>query len=123
MKILSKIEEISYALEPNRNGTYFHCAAIFKRNKILSIGINSFKTHPLAIKYGYREPTVHAELQAAIKLGLTNCSGLSIAVLRIGRNNKLAMSKPCVHCSKLISDLGFKNVYFTGRNGEWQKGN
>jgi deoxycytidylate deaminase len=120
MKVLSRIEEIAYALEPNRNGTYFHCAAIFKRNKILSIGVNSFKTHPLAIKYGYDNGNVHAELAAVVKMGLTNCSGLSIAVLRIGRNNKLAMSKPCCHCNKLIYNLGFKSVYFTDRNGKWE---
>ena len=120
MKILQKIEEIAYALEPARNGTFFHVAAIFHKNKILSIGQNSFKTHPLAKKFGHRNSSIHAELSSIVRFGVEDCEGLSMAVLRIGRNGKLNLSRPCRCCQNLIQQVDIKNVYYTGGSGKWE---
>jgi deoxycytidylate deaminase len=123
MKVLNKIEEIGYALVPSnrKDSIFFHVAVIFQRNKILSIGQNSFKTHPIAKKFGHRNYATHAELSSIIRHGLDDCSGLSLAVLRIGRNNKLTMSKPCLCCQNVIKSVGLSKVYYTNKNGEWEK--
>ena len=122
MKVLKKIEEIAYALVPsNRKDTqFFHVAAIFQRNKILSIGQNSFKTHPLAKKFGHKGSCQHSELNAIIKYGMEDCSGLNMAVLRIDRRGKLNMSKPCYSCRKLIDHVLLRNIYYTNKRGEWE---
>lgn len=121
-KTLKKLEEIAYALVPsNRKDTqFFHVAAIFQRNKILSIGQNSFKTHPIARTYGHKGDSLHAECSAAIRYGIEDCSGLNMAVLRIDRRNFLTISKPCAACQKLIDAIGIRNVYYTNRKGEWE---
>lgn len=123
MKVLKKIEEIGYALVPsNRSEScFFHVAAIFQRNKILSIGQNSFKTHPIAKKYGHRNSILHAEVAAIIRHGLEDCSGLNMAVLRINRKNDLTISKPCPCCQSIITNVGFKKVFFTNQKGQWEQ--
>lgn len=123
MKVLKKIEEIGYALVPanRKDSQFFHVAAIFQRNKILSIGQNSFKTHPLAKKYGHKGFCTHAEASSIIRHGVEDCTGLNIAVLRIDRRNCLTVSKPCLACESLINDCNFKNVYYTNKKGEWEK--
>jgi deoxycytidylate deaminase len=123
VKILKKIEEVAFALEPaNRTDChFFHVAAIFKRNKILSIGQNSFKTHPIAQKYGHRNNSLHAEISSAIRYGNDDFSGLSMAVLRISRQHKLALSKPCEHCQKFLLDTNLKNIFYTDEQGNWRK--
>lgn len=124
-KILTRLEEIAFALLPaNRKQTctqFFHVAAIFHKNKILSIGVNGRKTHPMARKYGHRNNQIHAELSTIIKMGLTDLSKYNMAVLRINRRNGLAMSKPCKNCQKLILDTNIKNVFYTDRIGNWTK--
>ena len=122
MKVLKKIEEIGFALVPanRKDSQFFHVAAIFQRNKILSIGQNSFKTHPIAKEYGHKGNCLHAESSSIIRHGLEDCSGLSIAVLRIGRKNNLTTSKPCVACETLIKSVGIRKVYYTNKIGDWE---
>ena len=123
MKVLKKIEEIGYALVPanRKDSQFFHVAAIFQRNKILSIGQNSFKTHPLAQRFGHRNASIHAECSAIIRHGTEDCSGLNLAVLRIGRRNNLTSSCPCISCQNLISWTNIRNVYYTNKKGDWEK--
>ena len=55
---------------------------------------------------------VHSEMDAVIKLGLSDCSGLSVINTRIDRNNQLAMSKPCLGCTDMLRGLNFKRIYY-----------
>lgn len=123
-KALKKLEEIAYALVPNdRHEThtqFFHVAAVFKKNQIYSIGTNGYKTHPMAARYGHHNSQVHAELAAIIKFGDTNLKGYDLAVLRINRKNELAMSKPCRHCQKLLTDVDLKRIFYTRNDGKWE---
>jgi len=123
MKILKKFEEIGFAMVPNdrTQSQFFHVSFIFQKNKIYSIGVNSFKTHTRAKQLGYKGNAIHAELSSVLKFGLEDCSRYNIAVLRISRENKLAMSKPCYHCNKLIETLNFKRVFYTNKFGNWEQ--
>jgi len=55
---------------------------------------------------------VHSEMDAIIKLGLTDCSGLTLINTRIDRNNQLAMSKPCLGCTDMLRNLNFRRIYY-----------
>ena len=123
LKVLKKIEEIGYALVPSnrKDSIFFHVAVIFQRNKILSIGQNSFKTHPIAKKYGHKGCCTHAEASAIIRHGIEDCTGLNMAVLRIDRRNNLTISKPCSSCRQLLGDCNLRNIYYTNKKGEWEK--
>jgi len=94
-----------------------HGAVIVNKNKILSVGHNSYKTHPIMAKYTIF-PHLHAEQSAIINLGLFNCAGTDLYVVRINRQNDFMMSKPCIVCKRLIDEITIRNVYYTDRQGK-----
>jgi len=99
-----------------------HFAFILKRNKIITIGKNSKKTHPINQKYGYFQGTgLHAEACAVIRSGNVDHSKHTLVTFRIDRNENVAMGKPCEHCQKLLKDVAFKEVYYSNELGEFQK--
>jgi len=87
-------------------------AILVHRNSIVSVGMNSYKTHPL-MAARTKWPFLHAEQNAIIRAGLDNCEGLDLYIARVLKNNTLALSKPCKVCIKLIKDVGIKNVYYS----------
>lgn len=124
----NKIIEVSYALINKHNADLRcrHFSFILDRNRIISIGLNSLKTHPLNLKYNYVNKNnqnissivgTHSELNAVIKLGEEDCSGLTLINTRINRNNKLDYSAPCRGCLDMAKQLNFKNIYYSNSNG------
>jgi prepilin-type processing-associated H-X9-DG protein len=122
-----KLEEITRALKSSKQtGKSFHTTFAFRGNKLLSIGINNYnKQHP-SHKFGKYVPTksegnyiagIHSEISSVIKLGLEDCSDITFVNLRIDNNNKLANSKPCLNCNRVLDQLGYKNIwYFDGHS-------
>lgn len=120
-----KLEEITRALKSSKQtGHSFHTTFAFRGNKLLSIGINNYnKQHP-SHKFGqYRStkgsgiyvPGIHSEVSALIKLGVEDCSDITFVNLRIDNNGKLANSKPCFNCTRVLNQIRYKNVwYFDG---------
>jgi hypothetical protein len=100
-----------------------HISFIIQRNRILSIGTNSSKTHPLAVRKGYPLEQMHSELTAVIRAGrnveLKKCRlvnvRLSSTSLVVDRPI-LRLSKPCKICSSWCLGL-FKEIYYTDENG------
>lgn len=130
----NKIIEVTYALINKHNADLRcrHFSFILDRNRIISIGMNSLKTHPMNLKYNYVNKNkqsisnivgTHAELNAVIKLGEEDCSKLTLVNTRINRNNILDHSAPCSGCSDMIHQLNFKNVYFSNSKGNFDKFN
>jgi|TARA_B100001964_G_scaffold211099_1_gene246081 deoxycytidylate deaminase len=97
-------------------------AVLVNKNSIISVGNNSYKTHPL-LKYRTEWPFLHAEQHAIIRRGLDNCEGLDLYVVRILKNLNYAISYPCDVCKQLIKDVGIRNVYYIDENGEFAKWN
>lgn len=105
-------------------------AAVVYRNKIVSIGMNSMKSHPLAAKYGKNEHAIflHAEV-AAIKNALreidvddfTKCD---IYITRVKKEAPFTkkyvwgLAKPCAGCERAIAEFGFKRVIYTCDDGD-----
>jgi hypothetical protein len=118
-----RLKDISLALyDKDKDGRNNHFAFVLNKSKLLSIGINQYnKTHPRVLDYDYKSHSgLHAELSACLKLGLTNCSNLTIVSTRVNRNSKLDNAKPCFGCADLIRKLNFKSCYFTDENGQFQ---
>lgn len=127
---LSKVIEISFALAGKCRHTKRcrHYSFIFKNKKLLSIGMNSPKTHPLNLKYNYINKQkakisevvgTHSELSAVIKLGYENYSGLILVNTRINRNNELDYSFPCNGCMDMIKKLNFEKVIYSNKEGKF----
>jgi deoxycytidylate deaminase len=96
-----------------------HSAAIVYKKKVLSIGCNQIKTHPLMLKYQTDEHKIHlhAEIDAIIKAinlhGSEILKRCELYVLRLTGGGNVGHSKPCRGCQKAIDAFGFKGVYWT----------
>jgi len=99
-----------------------HYAFILNKNKIISIGTNSLKTHPKVIKYNYHKNAgIHAELAAIIKSGTLFHKNNKMITFRFDNSGNLNIGKPCPSCQKLISSLGFKEIWYSQSSGNFQK--
>lgn len=98
-------------------------AGIHKRGKLLAVGFNQRKSHPLQAKWASRPERIflHAEIDAVRNYlynftpsSLESCSILVVRTkLSKGRWVK-GMAKPCSGCSRALEFYGLKNV-------EWSK--
>ena len=99
---------------PNNN---FRLGAVLVDGpRVVSVGFNSYKTHPKLITYT-EYPYLHAEQAAIFKHGMENCEGLDLYVIRVLRDGRAAISDPCPVCKQLIEDVGIGGVYFVDGYG------
>ena len=107
-----------------------HFSFILHKKRIIAIGTNIKKTHPLHLKnrkvsvrtgedFSEQKHTC-SEFNAIIKLKrLTNIDTkkCSLINLRYDRNKKLALASPCMSCKSLLTYFQFKTVIYTDNDG------
>lgn len=99
---------------------------IVKKRRILSVGVNLMKSHPMQKKYNkYRELTmdvnhihnnIHAEFDAVLKANPDELVGADIYVYREDFWGKRSLCRPCEACMRLLKSRKIKAVYYTGYN-------
>lgn len=108
-------------------------AAIVYRNRIISVGMNSMKSHPLQAKYAKNKEAIylHAEI-AAIKnslreLNVDDLSKCDIYISRVKKekpfSNKYVwgLAAPCSGCRRAIAEFGLRKVvYTTNETGKYE---
>src|SRR6266850_2006438 len=87
-----------------------HGAVVAKRGKLLGIGFNKRRSHPAS---NARFNNMHAEFSAILNCNNEDLSNCDIYIYRENKEGSLAMSKPCEFCSKMIKQIGIKNIYYT----------
>ena len=101
------------------NGQSYHLAAIlFRKKRVVAIGVNSAKTHPAYVRTfsdGTTAACMHAEMSALRRAQ----PGDVLRVLRVLKNGCLTMAKPCEHCENLIHASHLAGCYYTNWRGEW----
>lgn len=134
MKIFDKIKEIAFAFNPDLfPGRSLHLSFIVYKGRIISIGQNSKKTHPINL----RNPKISkdgidisrlrgtcSELSAVTRLkNLTNIptNKCSLVNIRINKINEMRNSCPCNSCFSLLSYHSFRDIYFSNDKGEFEK--
>lgn len=110
------------------NKIHIGCVAVYK-NQVLAVGYNTNKTHPLQKKFNkYRHmyygnvepmPKLHAEMSCLVQIKDMNIdfSKVELYIYRENRNGKLAISRPCGACMRMIDSLGIKKIHYTTDNG------
>jgi deoxycytidylate deaminase len=91
-------------------------AVLVLSQNVISVGANSFKTHP---KMGFR--TLHAEISALIGVRYKNINHSSIYVARLNSQGIVGMAKPCTTCQTILKEYGVHEVYYTNRDGKLEK--
>lgn len=93
-----------------------HAAAIYVGNRLVGVGVNKMKSHPLQAKFGRNSDAIyiHAEIDAirnALKrIPLADLENATLYVAKARATN----SKPCEGCQKAIIHFGIKKVFWTG---------
>lgn len=118
-KTLKRAVQIAHTLCPtNLEMRASHVAFLIKSGKIEKIGVNKRRTHPEISKHPYHEGHVgiHAELDCILKINKEDLSDYEILVLRVDKNNNLAMSKPCSGCQSLLNQFNIKEIWYSDKN-------
>lgn len=101
-------------------------------NRVLSVGYNITKTHPIQKKYnierGY-DPNVknngqiHAEMMCLINTKYLDVdwSKVSLYIYREHKDHSTAIAKPCPACEKAIRERGINQVYYTTEGVPYKK--
>ena len=126
MKIINKAIKLSYdRFHPNPYQRRYHFAIAFDVNKPICIAQNNpIKVDHKAYKIGqrfniskYQEyPYSHAESHLVSKLldtYNTIRSDWSLVVLRINRQGKILLSKPCENCQTILNSVGLNKIYWS----------
>lgn len=121
-RIQKRLFDLSKALSPiHRCHRCSHIAYLLKHNKIVHIGFNKIKTHPLLKYYPKHSNGIHAELDVIMKSNMDDLSSYTLVVIRVGRNGKITMSKPCKSCQNIISQYNIFECYYSDFNGNLKK--
>jgi len=106
--------------QSDRVKSSFHCAAIvWKNRRILAVGNNRRKSHPLQQQYQQNKEKIflHAEADSIIKTmnryGQEILSECSIFVMRTTRTGEIAESKPCSGCLKFINAMDIQSIFWS----------
>jgi len=99
-------------------GRASHAAALIKGKRCI-IAINDGRCPHWLKKYGYW--SLHAE--AAVMHNIPNevINGSTLIVIRVTRDGKLAESRPCNKCSKLLLEKRIKRTYYSTTNGSIER--
>ena len=109
-------------------------AAIVRNSRIISVGMNSMKSHPMQARFAKNKDAIflHAEI-AAIKNALRelNVDDLEKTDLYICRIKKpkpkskswvWGLAKPCEGCQRAITEFGIRRtVYTTDETGVYEE--
>jgi cytidine deaminase len=92
-------------------------ALLTRAGRIISIGINSHKSHP---KMGLVK-TLHAEVSCLIGVRYQDLSGATMYVSRVNKNGKIGMAKPCTICQAVLAEYNVRRIYYTNSAGQIEK--
>lgn len=104
-------------------------AMLIYKNRPISVGYNSTKTHPLQAKYGKNTAAIciHAEIDCIRKscgiLEVEDFKKSTLIVMRTKRDKTWGLARPCISingqgCQMAIHAFGIKNViYSTNKTG------
>lgn len=118
------------AANPNPQEKF--AAAIVFRNRIVSIGLNSMKSHPMAAKYGKNKEAIylHSEVDciknALREIDIDDFTKCDLYVVRVKKTKPFSkqyvwgLSKPCCGCDRAITAFGIKRVIYTTNEGGYK---
>ena len=112
--------ELAKHIASTANRDRAHVSIITRKNRLIAVGTNNWKTHPRTAMLGYMYPYLHSELDAYRKIK-TPLDRLTLLNFRISTTGKLGMSRPCKFCMPWCSEI-FDRIVFTNDKGEFEVG-
>ena len=89
-------------------------AIIFKKGKIISVGVNSSKKSYPFLKRYFAYASLHAEISALVSILYKDTDNLEMFVYRQAIDGSIKNAKPCPMCVRALYDSKFfKQIYWT----------
>lgn len=124
------INMLATLAEDNENNTRARLAAcVVYKSKIVSFGVNQYKSHPFQLLYGKNKESIflHAEVDAIYRatkrLTSYELSRSTIYVARVKRVSTMTpdlvfgLAKPCIGCARCIATFNLKRIVYTTDDG------
>lgn len=121
------------AVDNDINMRHKLAAGIVYKRSLIAVGVNSFKTHPLMLRYGKNDQSVylHAEIDViknALKIiDVTDLEQCDLYVYRVKKAAQYSprwitgLARPCSGCQRAIEAFGFRSVFYTTDHGQqWE---
>jgi len=119
--LIRKSKKLLELIPPSKHR---HITFLLIRRRVVSIGWSkAFKSHPMGQNYGPRFNSIHSELDAILNFEYPPfmLHNVTMVNLRFAMDGKMSMSKPCINCQKMIKDFGITEVYYTNREGNFER--
>lgn len=119
-RIASVLHDVACSQIPVANAKLAAC--IVYKNDIVAVGVNQKKSHPFQAQYARHAESIylHAETDAiknALKvITVDDLSKSKLFVVRVTKDDKFAMAKPCVGCMRAIVNFGIRSVFYSTSN-------
>ena len=120
-KRLQRLLEYAYPLCLSIKRQKKHISIILRKGRIVSIGCNRFKTHPVAKEKGYMFEEMHSELDAFLKLDAPE-RDLVLFNVRFNSLGQMRMARPCERCMPWCYGA-FSEIWYTTNEGVMLHGN
>lgn len=88
-------------------------AIVAKGPRVISVGTNSYKTHPKSTS-PYK--TTHAEFSAILRAN-KELTGATLYVVRLLATGELGLAKPCPDCRRFIGKMNLKKIIYSTEDG------
>jgi hypothetical protein len=92
-----------------------HVSLIIRKNQLIAVGTNNWKTHPKTVELGYMYPFMHSEFDAFRKIK-TPMDKLVLLNYRFSKTGKLGMARPCKFCMPWCSHV-FDRIVYSNEEG------
>ena len=112
---LDKMKQVAMPVSMSIARPKKHVSIIVRKNEIVSVGTNNFRTHPKAKELGYRFDEVHSELDALLRYRGPK-DNLVLVNYRFNRFGDMRMSKPCCNCLVWCEAL-FDDIWYSTNDG------
>lgn len=116
---IRKFQHVAEMYSKNINRRSRHVSMIFDDCKLVSIGTNEHRFHPIAASMGYRDHECHSELAAWLEIKgnrKINKDNLCLVNFRFLANGQLANSKPCKICNAWCLSV-FSRIFYSSIDG------
>lgn len=101
---------LQLAAEAEHDVTHQLCALVVSKNRVLSVGYNQPKTHPISSDTAQQQ--LHAEMDALLRCS-DGADGAEIIVTRVKPSGKPGLAKPCDVCQGILRRFGVRRVFYT----------
>ncbi len=125
-----EIARASFPAEEKWASRTFHITCIWDKNRLVSVGENSEKTHPLNSRNNVKNFDLSrkrscSELKSVLRAKKSrndiNWKKMSIVNIRLGRAGEFLMSRPCIFCQSLFRYINCKSIFYTTNQGLFEK--